>query len=252
LYDHCVNVALLSMTVASQLGLDPQQMNEVGLGAMLQDIGMVRVPDEIRLAERPLSDNERLEIEHHPIYTLNYLENIRGLPPPASFVGYQVHERLDGSGYPRRRSGMLIHLYAKIVGVVDTYSAMISSRPYRPAMLPYEAARKILIEGSRDKFDRAVVRAFLDSMSLFPVASHVQLSNGNIAKVIRAVPGAHTRPVVEVVDAEYNPTGQIVDLSLETKLKVVHAVASPTSEDEDDNGPTGLSILTDPKGDASP
>ncbi|UCE61697.1 MAG: HD domain-containing protein [Phycisphaerales bacterium] len=222
LYDHCVNVTLLSMSIANQLGLGHEQIIEIGLGAMLQDIGMLRVPESIRRAPRALTPSERMEIERHPLHTLELLEGLRGVPRLAKMIAYQVHERVDGSGYPRKRSGTEIHQYAKIVAAADAYAAMTRPRPYRPAMLPYEAAKIVLTEGSLNKFDRETVRAFLDTISLFPIGSGVELSNGSRAQVIRANPGVHTRPVIEALDVNGGPTGRIIDLSKVPELKVIN------------------------------
>jgi len=226
LFDHCINVSLMSMSLACQLGMNQEQIKEIGLGALLQDIGMLEVPDEIRFAARSLSSMEWVEIKRHPIYTLNYLEKVKGIDLPVRLIGYQAHERLDGSGYPCRRSGMLIHQFTKIVSVADAYMAMTSARPHRSAMLPYEAVRTILVQGSKDRFDRAVVRALLDSVSLFPIGSLVELSDGQVDIVIRAVPNSHTRPVVELVNAEKQRTGEVVDLSERTDLKVTRPLAT--------------------------
>jgi len=224
LFEHCVNVSMLAIGIAAQLGMTQEQVTEVGLGALLQDIGMLRVPATIRLAPRPLNPDERLEIQRHPMYTLDYLEALPGIPLQAGLIGYQAHERLDGSGYPRQRSGTFTHQYAKIAAVADTYAAMTRPRPHRPATLPYDAARKMLVEASDNKLDRTVVRAFLDTMSLFPIGSAVRLSDGRVAKVIRAIPSRHTEPVVEVLDADHHLTGEVISLADGTSLKVMEAL----------------------------
>jgi len=225
LFNHCVNVAMISMTIADQLGMMPAEVMEIGIGGLLADVGMLQVPEHIRLADRPLTSDERIEILRHPAYTLDFLERIKGLPLPVKFIGYQAHERMDASGYPRKRSGMLIHRYAKIVSVADSYAAMTGHRPHRPSLQPYQAARQILVENSRSKFDRDIVRAFLDCMSLFPVGSHVELSDGRWARVLRATPGQHTKPVVLELDAEGNPTNIHIDLAEESNLAVVNTAA---------------------------
>jgi len=223
LFDHCVNVALLSMSIASQLGLRRERLMTIGLGGVFQDVGMLGVPSDIRLAPRELEPDEQAEIEQHPVYTLDYLERVRGLPVEARFIGYQAHERTDGSGYPRRRSATTTHPFAKVVALADAYAAMTRPRPYRPARRPHDAVKEILVEGSHNRFDRTVVRGFLDAVSAFPVGSRVELTGGVQGLVVRANPGAHTRPVVAVIDAEGNLTGQTIDLSKETRLEVVAA-----------------------------
>lgn len=233
LFDHCVNVSLLSMTVGARLGMDSREIMELGTGALLQDVGMLRVPQSIRLAPRALTADERVEVRRHALYTLDSLQRVDGISRVTPFVGYQVHERIDGSGYPRGRSGMFIHQYAKIAAVMDVYAAMTHPRPYRPAYSPYEAMTEILHEGSRGKLDRTVIRAFLDCVSLFPVGSLVELTGGVRAKVVRANQGDHTRPVVVQVNESGESTGTVIDLGKEPSTRVVRALpnrsANPSS-----------------------
>jgi len=224
LFDHCVNVSLLSMTVGARLGLDSREIMELGTGALLQDVGMLRVPQSIRLAPRALTADERVEVKRHALYTLDSLQRVDGISRVTPFVGYQVHERIDGSGYPRGRSGMFIHQYAKIAAVMDVYAAMTHPRPYRPAYSPYEAMTEILHEGSRGKLDRTVIRAFLDCVSLFPIGSFVELNGGVRAKVVRANPGDHTRPVVVQINERGESTGAVIDLVKDPSARVVRAL----------------------------
>jgi HD-GYP domain-containing protein (c-di-GMP phosphodiesterase class II) len=148
------------------------------------------------------------------------MAKIPSLPTEVRLVGYQVHERFDKSGYPRNRAGLSIHPYARIVAIADAYTAMTCPRPYRPALMPFEAARQILDECSAKKFDSIYVRAFLDCLSLFPIGSYVELDDGHRARVIRANPGRHTEPLVEIKDNEWSPA-TIVDLSKQTHLKII-------------------------------
>ncbi|MCH7925901.1 MAG: hypothetical protein IIC51_10250 [Planctomycetes bacterium] len=225
LYDHCINVALLSMSVASSAGLPREQIKEIGFGAAMQDIGMLRVPQELRLAKRVLTDDEFLEIRRHPIFSLDWLERIGSVPLVARFIIYQSHERVDQSGYPRRRDSKSVHQFSKVVGVADSFAAMTRPRPYRPARLPYEATRTILFEVG--KFERSTVRMFLDTVGLFPPGSYVELHNGTKCRVVRANPGYHTRPLVEELDENDKPTGRHLDLSQMDEVHVARAIPDP-------------------------
>lgn len=232
LFDHCVNVAMISMAIGAQLGLNHDQLMEVGLGGLLQDVGMLRVPGNIRLAPRALTADERVEIDRHPLHTLEMLERIPGLPPSVRVIGYQVHERGDGSGYPRGCRGGRIHPLASIVAVADSFAAMTRPRPHRQALMPYEAARKILLEGNANRFDVTVVRAFLDTLSLFPIGSVVELHNNMFAKVLRANADQHTCPIVELLDRDGRTTGEIIDLAKEPSLTIVRAHAYPPAQNK--------------------
>ncbi len=224
LYDHCVNVALLTLSIAAQLGMDRESVTELGLGGLLQDIGMMRVPDSIRLGNGELGGREWHEIHLHPLHTVEMLSSLTGIPQSVKFIGYQAHERIDGSGYPNHRRADKLHMFSRIVSLADVFAAMTSKRPYRVAMSPYEAAKTILFKGTANQFDRTLVRGFLDTVSLFPIGSTVMLSDDRQARVLRANPDAHTKPVVELLDADGIITGAVIDLSTEPDLVVIKAI----------------------------
>ncbi len=223
LFDHCVNVSLISMAMACQLGINHENIAVIGLGAMLQDVGMLRVPASIRLTSEPLGEEEWAEIRRHPLHTLDMLAQMRGIPQQVKFIAYQVHERGDGGGYPFQRNHSQLHLFSKIVAIADTYAAMTHPRPYREAYTPYTAAKTILMEASANRFAPSLVRAFLDTVSIFPIGSRVTLSNGCDARVLRANPDLHTKPVVEELTPEGVPTGNIIDLTAEDAPVVIQA-----------------------------
>lgn len=220
LFDHGINVALLSMTTAAQMGLTRAQILEIGLGAVFQDVGMLRVPESIRLAPRSLTTVERVEIERHPTYTCDYLKRLTAVPESASDIAYQAHERCDGSGYPSGRRGTGLHRYARIVAVADVYSAMTRPRPYRPAVLPHDAVRELLTGCRKGKYDRATTRAFLDRMSAFPIGSRVELNDSTTGVVVRANPKLHTRPVIAEIGAGGERLDRILDLAKQPDLRV--------------------------------
>lgn len=224
LFDHGVNNALLCMIIAARMDMTRDQVLEVGLGGLLADVGMLRVPRDLRLSEGSLAPIELAEVERHPLYGLDCLSNLTGLSPQSAIVAYQSHERCDGSGYPRRRHTLYIHPYARIAMIADTYAAMTRPRPYRPATLPYLAAETVLVESSDRRFDRDVVRAFLDCIGLFPIGSIVELTDGTRAKVLRPNPGLQTKPIVMKVRDDDAPTGDVLDLSKEDGLTIITAL----------------------------
>lgn len=223
LYDHSVSVAMLSMAIAAQLGLNTATLTDVGLGGMLHDIGMLRVSERIRTAPRALTDEEWQEVRRHPFHTLDMLSGMRDIPQSVKYICYQVHETMDGTGYPCNLPGSRILPLSRIVAVADAYTSMTAERPYREAMGPYAAMVALLNAGKENRYDRELVRALLDTVSLFPIGSCVELNSGENARVLRANPARHTSPVVELLDVAAHPTGRIVDLSRSETLKVVNA-----------------------------
>ena len=224
LYRHGVNVAMISMSVANRLGYPRQQVTDMGIGAMFQDIGMLRVPRSIRFAPRKLTQDEWLEIERHPILTVDTMERIQSLSMTSFIVSYQSHERCDQTGYPRRRHHQFIHPMARIVAAADTYAAVIGERPHRDAGLPYRGMATLLREVTSGKLDNSVVRAFLDTMSLFPVGSYVRLSDGTLARVLRPNGGEHKKPIVVPLDEKGRESDVELDLSADDSLHISEAL----------------------------
>jgi len=223
LYNHGLNVSILSMSIGSKLGLSRDQTIELGIGALFSDIGMLRVPASIRFASRKLTQSQWIEVSQHPIHTANILERSGVTSQNMMLAAYQMHERCDGSGYPRRRSQMFIHPMARIIGIADTYAAMTCLRPHRRRRLsPYEAMVAVLEE--KWQLDRQVTRAFVDCMSLFPIGSRVRLSDGRLARVLRSNGVAHTRPVVVLLADDGSETDKELDLSRDEGISVAAAL----------------------------
>lgn len=218
LYAHAVDTSLLSMAIAAHAGHSEAQAMEIGVSALLLDVGMVRVPEAIRNKAGALSPAEKSEILKHPIVGADLLHPIPDLPPAAGLATYQHHERLTGAGYPKGRSGHLIHEYSRILAIADTYAAMIRLRSYRAPLLPYHAVEAILRLGRDGSLDARLIRRLLEALSLFPVGSLVRLASGRVGKVIQAGRKDFTRPVLAVLRLERGraaPPGSLLDLAAE-------------------------------------
>jgi HD-GYP domain-containing protein (c-di-GMP phosphodiesterase class II) len=238
LVSHSINTTLLAVNIAAVLGFSTPQVFELAYGALLHDIGMARIKPEIVAKKSPLAPDEALEVRRHPVIGLDILQTFSRLPKTTPLVVYQENERLDGTGYPRRRKRALIHTYAKIVMVASAYDAMCSDRPHRPARLPYHGMERILQEVNAQKFETEVVRALLRVMGLFPVGSWVRMSDGSVARVVAPNQHSYTRPVVSIVvdpaGSELNPPHPI-DLGdpRNQDLRVVEPLPAPTNLTQD-------------------
>ena len=183
---HSLHVAMLAMAIGAIAGWDEATLIELGIGCLIHDVGMERVRGVNPRDSRVFSRSEFEEIAKHPVYTLELIRQQPDRIPPASrIVAYQMHERCDGSGYPRGRTGCQIHELAKIAAVADVYVALVSPRPHRPGTIPYHAMERILHDVKAGLLDPNVVSALLRTVSLFPIGSFVGLSDGRIGKVIR-------------------------------------------------------------------
>jgi putative nucleotidyltransferase with HDIG domain len=159
---HTEEVVRLAVAVAAELGLDLDAVRNVELGAVLHDIGKVRVPESILNKPGPLTDEEWEVMKTHPEVGEHILRPIQSLNAILSIVRHH-HERWDGGGYPDKLAGRAIPLGARIVAVCDAYRAMTEDRPYRKALSNAEA-RKELHEGSGTQFDPDCVEAMIRAL----------------------------------------------------------------------------------------
>ena len=199
LADHSLGTAIFSVVIGAMAGYAPQHLLDIALGALLHDIGMTAVPQELVERAGPLSDEEREFIQRHPEEGFRILNDVAGIDRHVHYMVFQSHERFGGQGYPRRRSNKLIHEYARILALADTFQALITPRPYRERLLPVRAMEKILHLTRERYFDPVLARLFLTASGLFPVGSWVKLNTGFIARVVDPGGGDYTRPLVSIV-----------------------------------------------------
>lgn len=227
---HGLHVAMLSLAMGARMGLGREDLRTLALGAMLADIGMMRVPKSILKQRTPLTVTQRFDIMQHPIYTVEMLERVAWVPEDVRYVCYQTHERAGAQGYPRRVPKDLIHPLARVVGIADMYVALVSERPYRPAILPYKAMETVLRQVQGGWFDPATARLLLETLSLYPVGSYVLLNDGRCAKVVRSGGANYHRPILRVWPKRSRPSdlsGDLVDLRHEESLEVIEALPAP-------------------------
>ncbi|MBM7866125.1 HD domain-containing protein [Heliobacterium gestii] len=197
-FKHCVNVAVLAVLTGLTMRLSEDSLRMVALGGLLHDIGKKKVPPEILFAEGALSPESRRRIEEHTEHGYDTLVRDTALPEEIALIALQHHERLDGSGYPRRLQGDQIHLFSQLVGVADVFEAMTSTRNYRPGFNPVEIV-EYLMGASSTLFPERIVKALLDSITIYRIGSAVQLSNGATGVVVKANAKLPSRPVVRIV-----------------------------------------------------
>jgi len=195
-YNHSLNVAIYALCIATIFGYNQHQVIEIGIGALLHDIGMLLVPREIYQKKGKLDKDEWYEIMKHPVFGVHLLEKIDRLPEFVPFMAYQCHERENGKGYPKQRSSRFIHNYAKICAVADMYEAFSSKRPYRDAYVPYRALELVIKASRQGLISGEYTKALVQCLSLFPVGSIVELNNKCIGKVVRASVTSPSKPTV--------------------------------------------------------
>jgi HD-GYP domain-containing protein (c-di-GMP phosphodiesterase class II) len=196
---HGTQTAMLALAMGSLMGLSKTDLQELAFGCLLHDSGMLLIPKRLHQVSTGLSISDRLELQKHPILASDLLASIRDVPHGAKMVVYQMHERMNGTGYPRQRQGTQIHQLARIAAVADCYLAMVSPRAFRTGLEPYHAMEKMLFATRQGLFDPGAVRALLHAVGLFPIGSAVRLNDGRVARITRSNRDAFERPVVELI-----------------------------------------------------
>jgi HD-GYP domain-containing protein (c-di-GMP phosphodiesterase class II) len=195
---HSVEVTFASLLVGKGMGYDVKQLLELGLAAFLENVGMYTIPEVILQKQSQLEESEVERIKQHPEMSYQILSRLGEKYRWLAEVALQVHERADGSGYPKGLKGEQISEHASIIGLTDTYVAMIRKRPYRDKFLQPDAIKFILKE-AKTQFPVRILKAFLNYISLFPLHTYVKLNNKSIGRVISTDKNQPLRPTVELI-----------------------------------------------------
>jgi HD-GYP domain-containing protein (c-di-GMP phosphodiesterase class II) len=199
-----VNSAILSAMIAQELIQPPHKVMQIITGALLHDMGMLKLPQEILSKRGGLSLEEARIMHNHPALSYWIILKELNYPDSVGFVVLQHHERWDGQGYPSGIAGEDIDIGARILSVADAFEAMVSKKPYRNSMVGYEAM-KALMSDNQSRFDPDVLKAFIAIMGIYPIGSIVVLNDGAIARVTEVHSGAPLRPKVQIL---INQSGQ--------------------------------------------
>lgn len=228
LFDHSLKQCLLSLSLAASAGYSRSQSIEIAQGALLADVGMMLVPEKIRLKRGKLTESELNEVKKHPMLSVSLLEHIHGLSEAVLIIPYQHHERIGGGGYPDKRAGSAVSRFTRIVSIADVFTALINRRSYRESLVPYQAMVSLLSMGGTGQLDGDHIKLFLKTMSIFPLGTLVRLTSGRVAKVVGPNPTEFTKPIVSLLTNEAGvplPRNAIaqIDLAL-SQEKIVEAL----------------------------
>lgn len=211
-YIHPVKAAELAMAIARLAGADKRELLTLGIATALMNIGYMALRPGLIEQPRELKPDEWELVKQHPQHSIDMLKDA-ALTKDATEAIAEHHERWDGKGYPRGLKGHEISLYARIIGIADTYIALRSRRPYRKALRPHEAI-EFIIAYSGELFDPELVKIFARQIPQYPAGITVLLNSGEGGVVSAPNAGHVARPVVRVLTVNGIPVRHPYDIDL--------------------------------------
>ena len=209
---HALNVSVISLLIGRALGMEESDMVDMGIGALMHDVGKAEVADRFRHAEEGFNANELNAYREHVAKGLAVGQRM-GLTPGALKVVAQHHEHADGSGFPLKRASDHLAMGSRVVALVNRFDNLCNPQARTPALTPHEAVSVLFAQG-RQRFDAAVLNAFIRMMGVYPAGSLVQLTDDRYGLVVGVNSSRPLKPRVLVYDPKV-PRGDALMLDLE-------------------------------------
>lgn len=203
---HTMRTTVLALAIGLQLHSPLSKMVELGVTCIIHEIGMLKLPPQLYMANRPLTSGEKAQISKHTVLGYTIAKELN-FPLSMQLGVLEHHEKENGSGYPRKLTGDQISSMGKIISVACSYEAMTSSRSYRSAKDTFDSIME-LIQNKNHSYDMTVIKALLYAVSLYPIGSYVYLSNRKIAEVIDSNPEDPKNPIVQML-TEFESDGSL-------------------------------------------
>ncbi len=217
-YNHSINVSILAITLAHRLGLPRKALSELGLSALLHDMGKIEVPKEILNKPVDFTEEDWEIIMQHPAWGALAVFRMKGIDKSSmsAFISaFEHHLNYDLSGYPKLRKKITQHLFSRIITIADQYDAMTSSRVYSRIPVPPDKALSVIVERGGTQLDPTLLKIFINIVGTYPLGSLVMLDTNELGLVFESNPNPDfsNRPRLHIlVDSKGNKTKKTVDL----------------------------------------
>ena len=214
LFSHAISCSVWGAVLGRELGLPPKDVNQVAFACSLMDIGKTTLPLELLNSPEQPDDEQWLLLQSHVKRGVDLLTE-NGLTDERVLSAIETHhERFDGSGYPNALSGNKIPAFGRIAGIVDTYDAMISDRPYASTKSSYQAIQT-LQKNAGTLFQAELVDYFIKAIGVFPVGAIVELNTGEVGVVVSQTMDSRLKPkVMLILEADKQPRKHLVIIDL--------------------------------------
>lgn len=238
-YAHCVNVSILSVAMGQCLGFSRSALADLGVAALLHDVGKLKVPPEVLRKPDKLSADEWSAMTRHPIEGMKMVARIPGLSSlmvDMLTVSLQHHRMRDGKGYPRQEGDARLATTSRIVTAADCFDAMTSHRAYRRRPFSGYEALQLIIGSDRERFDPAVLWALVKTVGLYPAGTLLRTDDGHLVLSLYPNPRDTHRPVCRVLSRPDGTTPHHAEPEIWNPLPAEQSVRSvvPTDEFEDE------------------
>jgi len=218
-YFHSLNVAVLAIMLARQLGMPAEDIKQLGVGCLFHDIGKLDIPDRVRMKTEPHTRAERNLMQQHPHYGIAMAAKLELSREAADIVG-QHHEHMDGTGYPQQLKGPQISALARLVAIVNTYDNLCNQPNVADSVSPYEALSQMFAQ-QRQYFDAGPLTTFIHCMGVYPPGTIVRLSDDTLGMVVSVNASKPLRPSILIYDpAVPKSEAIIIDLMTEPEINV--------------------------------
>ena len=213
-YYHLLDTSALAIAFGRHLGFSRVELADIGLGAMLIDIGKLKLPPELVRKSTPLTALEQQEVRRHVDYSVELLQQVPDISKRVFEIVHGHHESFNGSGYPRGVAGREIPPFTRMVAITDFFDAITSDRPYASAISPHDAMRRLYDECGKT-FQRELVEQFIQCLGIYPTGTLVELHSGEVGIVVGQNRVRRLLPRLMLILApDKKPLSSFVDLDL--------------------------------------
>ncbi len=223
-FTHGLNVCINAVSLGSAIGIKGKELHDLGLAALLHDIGKVRIPEHILNKKTGLTDYEMASLKRHPEYAGQVLQRYSDISEDVLNIIYQHHECCDGSGYPSGINAQYILRASKVLAIAEAYNTMLMYSPEYPrAFNNTDAMKKIYAEAGK-KYQADIVKKFITIMGVFPVGTAVKLNNGCTGIVCEVNKQDQSRPKILMLHDDDPYKIELVNLKTHTNIKILKEI----------------------------
>lgn len=224
-FSHSVSVCTLALILGNALGFNELELRDLGVGAIMHDVGKIKIPNSILNKKTKLTDEEMEIIKTHPQEGFDILRKYDTLSRNSVSVALGHHERYDGSGYPNGFINEQTHIYSRIVSIVDTFDAMNSDRVYRKGIETKKVINYLMLMSNKH-YDGDLVNKFINKINIYPNGTILTLNTKERAIVMESNFNDQEKPKIRIFASENGElyrAAKEVDLATDSGYTILHA-----------------------------